>query len=160
MVNEDYTYFELTARDGFLLPLKIIGICWVINVFLNILFYSSGGWVSIFIISQCICTIILIYLGACINEKNRNIKELIIDEDGIFLKEWYTKKGHNLKWYQIKSVQIKYGAFETCNWGMIVYSGNEKLHFLFTPYLFEAKPKNCIKVLKNCVDVKKKLVIE
>ena len=114
----------------------------------------------IFIAGQCIITFLVIYSWAGVSEKNRRIKELIIDEDGIFLDEWYSKKEFRLKWYQIKSVQIQNKSTSESGWVLTVHTHNDEMCFMFSPYYWYAKPQKCIKVLENCVDVKAKLKIE
>lgn len=159
MVNEDYTYFELTARDEFIINSRIIGTCWIVNAFFTIfsLFYGVHGF--IFITIQCVDTILLIYILININTKNGLDKKIIVDEDGIFLKEWYSKKEYRLKWYQIKSVQIQNKSTSESGWVLTIHTHNDKMCFMFSPFYWYAKPKKCIKVLENCVDVKAKLKI-
>jgi len=159
MVNEDFTYFEINARDEFLLRMKITCICWIVMVLFNLFSYFTRGGNYIFVFGFCIATILIIYNWVGMSEKNREIKELIIDVDGIMLYNFLDKKYYTLKWYQIKKIQLK-GPVSNNGWELIVKTKTDNLEFYFSPYYWHAKPKKCIKVIENCVDVKAKLEIK
>lgn len=159
MVNEDYTYFELTARDEFIINSRIIGTCWIGNAFFTIFSLLYGVHGFIFITIQCVGTILFIYCWHGVSEKNRKIKELIINEDGIMLYSWFDKNYYTLKWYQIKSVHVQNRSTSDYGWVLTIHTHNDEMCFMFSPYYWYAKPKKCIKVLENCVDVKAKLKI-
>lgn len=156
MANEEYTYFELTAKDEYVCRAKTVCCFLIFFTFFNVYMLFIGIWNYVFLLVQCSGIILLIYFYLKIHQTKSQFKELLIDEDKIVLRDWYSRKIYKFKWYQIKKVQVKSNVYNG-GWGLIVYIHDQTLQFMFLPYYWEAKPKKCIKVLENCIDVKSKL---
>lgn len=167
MTNEDYTHFELTAHDEDKRLIKIIPTSWLLIVFLNIYIYKRlslymhSSYIFFFPILLIITTIYLFYLLRNMRRKERVLeKRLIVNDEGITLLDEYSKKLNQLKWYQINKVEIGNVIYPSTGYALTVYSHGGDYRFSFSPYYWMSKPEDCVKVLKNCVDVKKKLIIK
>lgn len=135
-------------------------ICWIGLLIINVVGYFHGYIPIILIVMLIIITILLLRFGKDINDRKRTKKVLTIDEDGIMLYNWYDKSIYRFKWYQIKKVVVTSNAPIDHNWGLLVYTHDKELLFCFSPYYSQFKPKKCIEVLKDCVDVDAKLKIK
>lgn len=167
MTNEDYTYFELTAHDEDKRLIKIIPVSWLLFVFFNIYIYKRlslhihSSHIFLLPILLIIATIYLFYLLRNLKRKERRMeKRLIVNDEGITLLDEYSKKLNQFKWYQINKVVLGNILFPSTSYALTIYSHGGHFLFLFSPYYWMSKPEDCIKVLENCVDVKKKLIIK